>query len=161
MKFDYVLKTISKEKTSNHPILIRHFQVKIIISLCLITISVKICSVFNSSVLSNFISDLPILIPQYFFPHTICTLMVVDVITSYGTQKKDQIENRFKTMNELTQLIVQPLLLKISILYIESCFAHVLLVGSQAALEENFVSLLKALLFVFFVNCSFKRTFSL
>ena len=47
----------------------------------------KTCSVpiFNFAVLWNFMSDSPILLPWSFYPHTICTLMVVNVNTSYGT----------------------------------------------------------------------------
>ena len=63
-------------------------------------------AIVNSSVHWNFMFDLPILIPQSFFPHTICTLLVVDVNTSYGTYNKDQIKDNelFKTI--LTQLMV-------------------------------------------------------
>ena len=49
-------------------------------------------------------SDSPVLIPQSFFPHTISTIMVADDNTRY--KNKDQIKNRFKTMNELAQLMV-------------------------------------------------------
>ena len=63
-------------------------------------------------------SDSPVLIPQSFFPHTISTIMVVDDNTRH--KNKDQIKNRFKTMNELAQLMLEPLLRKKCILYIES-----------------------------------------
>ena len=39
-------------------------------------------SFFNSAILSNLMSNSPILIPQSFFPHTICTFMVADLNTS-------------------------------------------------------------------------------
>ena len=51
-------------------------------------------------------------------------------------------------MSELTQLMIYSLLLKASVLHIESCFGHVILIASQAVLEENPASLLKALLFL-------------
>ena len=83
MKYDYDLKTISREKTPmsiyDFQFKITHFQVKTVISHSLLIISIKTCS------LANLMSDSPILIPQSFFPHTICTLMVVDVNTSYGS----------------------------------------------------------------------------
>ena len=69
MKFDHVLQIISREKTPmsiyDFQFLIPHFQVKTIISHCLIIILIKTCSVaiFNSAVLWNFKSDSPILIP--------------------------------------------------------------------------------------------------
>ena len=65
------------------------------------------------------ISDLPVLIPQS-FPHTILAIMVVDDIQAMAHKNKDQIKNRFKTTNGLTQLIGCPLLQKRYILYIWS-----------------------------------------
>ena len=91
MKCDYALKTISREKAPLNSydvqFQIPHLQFKTIISYCLITISIKTCSfvIFNSVVLSNFMSDFPILTRQFFFPNTICPLTVVDVNTSYGS----------------------------------------------------------------------------
>ena len=46
--------------------------------------------------------------------------MVVDDIQAMGHKNKDQIKNRFKTTNGLTQLIGWPLLRKRYILYIGS-----------------------------------------
>ena len=71
-----------------------------------ISISVKTCSfaIFNFVILSTLMSDSPVLIPQSFFPHTISTIMVADDNTR--DKNKDQIKNRFKTMNELAQLMV-------------------------------------------------------
>ena len=49
-------------------------------------------------------SHSPVLIRQSFFPHTISTIMVADDNTR--DKNKDQIKNRFKTMNELAKLMV-------------------------------------------------------
>ena len=88
MKFDYILKTISQEKTPmsihNFQFKIPHFQTKTIISCCLITISIKTCTfaIFNSAVTSNLMSVSPIVMTQSFILQTVGTLMVVDVNTS-------------------------------------------------------------------------------
>ena len=52
-----------------------------------LSLPIKACSfaILNSAILSNLMSNSPMLVPQSFFPHTICTLMVVHVDTSYGT----------------------------------------------------------------------------
>ena len=69
-------------------------------------------------------SDSPILILQSFFPYTICTLMVVDVNTSYGTQNKDYIKNTFKAMNWVNRIDDLATITKnICILYRKFCFA--------------------------------------
>ena len=50
-------------------------------------------------------SHSPVLVCQSFFPHTISTIMVADDNTRDKNIIK-YIKNRFKTMNELAQLMV-------------------------------------------------------
>ena len=51
----------------------------------LIWIKIWSFAIFNSSVLATVMSDSPTLIPQSFFLLTVCTLMIADVNTSYGS----------------------------------------------------------------------------